>query len=235
MDVEEDFRCWLYYLFSIVTSPYGLGADSMERLRGVGSSGTGVSHRGYSQSSRRMIPRILRLFTTQMTRTLPEYTPLIQLILQCNLRQRKCILSLSRIQAIPFFPRDHSSPISYAYRQLSEDLESLVTFDGASRSLHYCLNTFSPLFSTPISAGLINMLVRNLPLPDENEYRSEILSGIRKEINAAVNKYHPASFNWDAILFFAVPSRYLPSAVFHPNYPFIGRRTPASPVASLGL
>lgn len=64
------------------------------------------------------------------------------------------------------------------------------------------------------------MLVRNLPLPDENEYRSEILSGIRKEINAAVNKYHPASFNWDAILFFAVPSRYLPSAVFHPDYPF---------------
>lgn len=167
-----------------------------------------------------MTLRILRLFINQMSRILPEFTPLIQLILHCNLKQRKCILSLSRIQAVPTFPRTHDSPISYAYRQLSEDLTTLVNINGTNQSLHYCLATFSPLFSTPVSAGLINMLVRNLPLPDEDEYRQEILSGIKKEIRAAVNKYHPTTFNWDAILLFCVPSKYLPSSVFHPDYPF---------------
>jgi hypothetical protein len=92
-----------------------------------------------------------------------------------------------------------------------------------SQTLHYLLSTISPLFSTPVSAGLINMLVRNLPLATADEdYPLEITNGIDKEINAAISKYHPTSFNWDVLFSFCtrIRDRPYPTPIFHEDYPY---------------
>lgn len=169
-----------------------------------------------------MLPS-LRLFLAQAKHWLPSFSPIIDIILHCNLPQRKAILSLSRCQIVPSYPHTSESPDSYAYRQLGPTLETYVYMKHSSQTLHYLLNATSPLFSTPVSAGLINMLVRNLPLATaEEEYPIEITMGIEKEITAAISKYHPASFNWDVLLSFyqRLPGRRYPDPVFHPDYPY---------------
>lgn len=146
------------------------------------------------------MPSVLRLFLAQAKHWLPAYTPIIDIILHCNLLQRKTILTLSRCQLVPSYPHTPESPMSYAYKQLGPSLESFVHIGDQSQTLHYLLSTIAILFSTPVSAGLINMLVRNLPLATaDEEYPIEIKKGIEKEILAAISKYHPTSFNWDAL------------------------------------
>jgi hypothetical protein len=167
-----------------------------------------------------MLPTVLRFFLAQTRHWLPAYTPIIDIILHCDLPQRKTILSLSRCQTVPSYPHDTTSPTSYAYRQLGASLESHVHIGGHSQTLHYLLSTTAILFSTPVSAGLINMLVRNLPLATaDEEYPIEIKKGIEKEILAAINKYHPVSFNWDSLFNFSTRWQQ-PNPIFHPDYPF---------------
>jgi hypothetical protein len=140
------------------------------------------------------------LFTEQLKLHLPGFVPIIDLILLCTITQRKAILTLTRCQIVPSYPHYADSPYSYAYGHLSEVLNTPVTVQGNSRSLHYFLYQASSLFSDPCSSGLVNMLVRNLPLRNPEEYDQEVQGGITKELHAALNKYHPTSFNWDILL-----------------------------------
>lgn len=172
------------------------------------------------QITRTVMPPVLRLFLAQAKHWLPAYTPIIDIILHCNLLQRKTILTLSRCQLVPSYPHDTTAPTSYAYKQLGPSLETLVYIEGQAQTLHYLLSSTAILFSTPVSAGLINMLVRNLPLATaDEEYPVEIKKGIDKEILAAISKYHPTSFNWDSLFNFSTSWRQ-PNPIFHPEYPF---------------
>lgn len=167
------------------------------------------------------MPPVLRLFLAQAKHWLPAFTPIIDIILHCNLLQRKTILTLSRCQLVPPYPHDTTASTSYAYRQLGPSLESLVHMEGNTQTLHYLLSTTANQFSTPVSAGLINMLVRNLPLAnDSEEYPDEIKKGIDKEIRAALSKYHPTSFNWDCLFHYATSFGLESPPIFHPEYPF---------------
>jgi hypothetical protein len=163
---------------------------------------------------------VLRFFLIQAKHWLPAFTPIIDIILHCDLSQRKTILTLSRCQHVPSYPHDTLAPTSYAYRQLGPSLESLVRIEDQTQTLHYLLSTTSLLFSTPVSAGLINMLLRKLPLATaDEEYPIEIKKGIEKEILSAISKYHPTSFNWDCLFNFYTAWKQ-PNPIFHPEYPF---------------
>jgi len=167
-----------------------------------------------------MTPPVTNLFIEQLKHHLPSFVPIIDLILLCSLPQRKAILTLTRCQIVPSYPHDTGSPHSYAYEHLSDVLTTPVTMKGHSESLHYFLHLSSSLFSTPCSSGLVNMLVRNLPLRRPEEYEAEVEKGIEKELSAAINKYHPASFNWDSLLHYCYQRRPNSIPMFHPDYPF---------------
>jgi len=64
------------------------------------------------------------------------------------------------------------------------------------------------------------MLVRNLPLSNPEEYDTEVEKGIEKELSAAINKYHPTSFNWDMLLHHCYQRRLQSKPMFHQDYPY---------------
>jgi hypothetical protein len=101
------------------------------------------------------MPPVTRLFTEQLKYHLPSFVPIIDLISLCTISQRKAILTLTRCQIVPSYPRHAESPHSYAYEHMADILETPITLHGTSSSLHYFLHQASSLFSTPCSSGLV--------------------------------------------------------------------------------
>jgi hypothetical protein len=69
---------------------------------------------------------------------------------------------------------------------------------------------------SPIISGYVSMMVRNLPF-DIDEVRESMEETARKEIDAAVNQYHPVSFNWACIFSHSVQIRH--TTALTPSYP----------------
>jgi len=55
------------------------------------------------------------------------------------------------------------------------------------------------LFTSPIFASTISLLLRIAPVPDTNEVNETILGSIEKEVGAGINIYHPVCFDYSPI------------------------------------
>jgi hypothetical protein len=161
-------------------------------------------------------PNALRYLRAQAL-LIPRLEYISTIILQCNLSQRKGILSLSRCMKLPSVDEvaQRTSKISM---QLGSILDTTIQLNSTEVTLISTLQPCVHLFSSQIYSGLINMLVRNLPLKDTAEYALEIDSGIRKEIFAATGIYHPEVFNWDMLFNYSDP-QFRCWGRFHRLYP----------------
>jgi len=62
--------------------------------------------------------------------------------------------------------------------------------------ISYLLNDYLD----PISAGILSVLIRMLPYKDYSSVESELVSGISKEMSAAIGTYHPVQLDYSPIL-----------------------------------
>lgn len=115
-----------------------------------------------------------------------------------SIPQRKAILTCCRCQSIP-------TPDSKLYHQLLagypqyEDLDIPTPMDGPSTSLSTIIKSLREYILDPIPNGFLQMLVKVIPLPDE-EVLAAIEQSYRKEIVASLERRYTPEINPSSVL-----------------------------------
>jgi len=150
-----------------------------------------------------MAQRHLRRSLKTFIHDFPEYELLISALPYLPTSTRKVIITLSRIQYLPYefeIPQmaDHWRSITTSLR------ERLPPETGLDLSLWELLYPHKNDFESPLTSGFISMLARTIPSSVVGANYSIIQEDREKELLAALTLYHPVSFNWDA-LFDGIP------------------------------
>jgi len=152
------------------------------------------------------LPRLLQRFSYDR----PSLYTLINAIPYMPISVRKTLLTTCRVQLVPI-----------ATTRLWQRARKLFVTPFTTGNLGPC--TLNSLLlqcpnevQSPTISGFISMMVRNLPF-DIDEARESMESTVNKEISAAVNQYHPVSFDWHSILSSSRTYRHTHSLA--PSYP----------------
>jgi len=111
--------------------------------------------------------------------------------------QRKVVLTMSRCQVVP-------TVASRLYTRNMRNFRSYIRYHsslGLVRTetvVSLCLSLGPHL--SPVVAGLLSVMTRMAPYEDYSSIQKELEEGVKKEMDAAVNRYHPASGSYGAIM-----------------------------------
>jgi len=120
------------------------------------------------------------------------------------LRQRKDIMTLCRTQ----FPASSGTVLREHLNCMEEEIEVVYAgpkIGGERFRTRVKLSEYLEdpgtikLYTSPIFASTISLLLRIAPVPDTNEVDETILGSIEKEVGAGINIYHPVCFDYSPI------------------------------------
>lgn len=135
---------------------------------------------------------------TQLTNTLSRdrqsLHELLMTLPHMSIVHRKVVMTICRTQ---------SSPVkgSTTYSRLFHDMRDYIDNPSTGGKtvlgdlIRNCTETTTSLYS-----GFVSMMLRNAPFPDDQEILEVIRSGVKKELTAAIEIYHPISLDWFSVL-----------------------------------
>jgi len=141
----------------------------------------------------------------------PPATEVLDSLPYWSIDQRKALLTCCRCQVLPRYG-------TLLHRNIAHVL-STYAYSPQQRKSVRIRDLILPLndITSPVVAGFYSMIVKNVPYKALDSVIMELEEGIRKELAAAVEVYHPTTFNWVSLL----QGKVSEEVPFHEDYPVL--------------
>jgi hypothetical protein len=146
-----------------------------------------------------MIPSPLRsLLRATFASDIPAIEA-VNTIFYMEISIRKAFLTLCQTQSMP----DPETTVALRLGPiLQKPFEAFIDNSGIryATRLQEVIQPLRYYIQSPVLSGLLTMLVKNMPMFDIESARETFEKGLSKEIEAAMEEYHPTRLNWNAVL-----------------------------------